>query len=655
MDHQKSGVAWLQKLFAHAPKACRGALLADDMGLGKTLQLLCFIAAAREADPNLPPALVVAPLSLLENWKEEVEQFFQPGSLRLLTAYGSNLADLRVPQSIIDEQLRKEGLVRFLKPGWRNGVDIVLTTYETLRDMEFSFARESWSIMVCDEAQKIKNPAANLTKAAKKQQTIFRIACTGTPVENSLVDLWCLFDFVQPGLLGALNEFGRDYRRPIETESDDERQKVEELRELVSPQILRRMKVDVAKDLKAKIVDQNCQRLSLSNHQRSLYSNAVDLYRRRSDPDVASPFKNYLGLLHYFRLVCTDPQRPGLGVFAPESLSDYRSKAPKLDWLMTALEHIRKREEKVIVFCEFKNIQRLLRHYIQAAFDISPDIINGDTSASAENVDSRQKRIKAFQQKPGFGIIILSPVAVGFGVNIQAANHVIHYTRTWNPAKEDQATDRAYRIGQTRDVYVYYPIVRAEDFKTFDVKLDELLSRKRSLAGDMLNGAGDIAARDFDLGELSPEGSGSFRDELVTLDDVFRMDPITFESFAAALWSAQGWRMVTRTQRNADGGVDVYARNENRGVLIQCKSTSSDRPLNWSAIQEIVTGQAIYKRLYPSVDFDLVCFTNGEFNAYAREQASVIGVELVERGNIETMLLKSPIRFSNIEKFTLDI
>ena len=229
-DHQSEGIAWLQHLFGRAPDACRGAVLADDMGLGKTLQLLSLIAAAKEDDPALPPALVVAPLSLLENWKEEVERFFKPGTLRLLTAYGSALTALRVPRSAIDDQLRQDGLVRFLKPGWRGDADIVLTTYETLRDLEFSFAREKWSIMVCDEAQKIKNPNAAMTRASKKQQVRFRVACTGTPVENSLTDLWCLFDFVQPGLLGALNDFGREYRRPIEAQTAVEKEKVEELR-----------------------------------------------------------------------------------------------------------------------------------------------------------------------------------------------------------------------------------------------------------------------------------------------------------------------------------------------------------------------------------------------------------------------------------------
>jgi SNF2 family DNA or RNA helicase len=142
--------------------------------------------------------------------------------------------------------------------------------------------------------------------------------------------------------------------------------------------------------------------------------------------------------------------------FRPEPLRDYRKRSPKLEWLLSQLEQIRRSREKVIIFCEFRAIQRLLRHYIEEVFNYTPDIINGDTSPSAGHQRSRQKRINDFQVEPGFGAIILSPLAVGFGLNIQAANHVIHYTRTWNPAKEDQATDRAYRIGQTRDVHVYY-------------------------------------------------------------------------------------------------------------------------------------------------------------------------------------------------------
>jgi SNF2 family DNA or RNA helicase len=446
----------------------------------------------------MPPALVVAPLSLLENWREEADKFLEAGSLHILTAYGEGLAELRVDRSAVDEQLRREGLVRFLKPDWRGDADVVLTTYETLRDLEFSFARERWSVMVCDEAQKIKNPNAAMTKAAKKQNATFRIACTGTPVENSLVDLWCLFDFVQPGLLGALNEFGTSYRRPIEAEGEDDRAKIEELRCIIAPQLLRRMKAEVATDLKDKIVDGASRSLPMSGFQRGLYVGAIEGFRKQ-----ASGAAGHLGLLHRLRLLCSEPSANAESdAFDP--IDAYRRRSPKLDWLIEELGRVREREEKAIVFCEFKAIQRLIRHYVRDAFGITPDIINGDTSAVASSIDSRQKRIRQFQDQQGFGVIVLSPVAVGFGVNMQAANHVIHFTRTWNPAKEDQATDRAYRIGQTRNVFVYYPTVAADDFKTFDVKLDELLERKRSLAGDMLNGTCDIGLRDFDMEELQP-------------------------------------------------------------------------------------------------------------------------------------------------------
>jgi len=210
--YQLVGVAWLQNLWDMSPDKCRGTVLADDMGLGKTLQLLTFIVSCFEADSTLPPALVVAPVALLENWRNEIDRFFEPGTLPLLTLYGSALKSLRVSKNDLDPDLKAQGVTHLLTKGWRGDVRLVLTTYETMRDLEFAMASQPWSIMVCDEAQKIKTPAALVTRSAKKQKVRFRVACTGTPVENTLADLWCLFDFVQPGMLGALSHFSRTYR-----------------------------------------------------------------------------------------------------------------------------------------------------------------------------------------------------------------------------------------------------------------------------------------------------------------------------------------------------------------------------------------------------------------------------------------------------------
>jgi SNF2 family DNA or RNA helicase len=186
-------------------------------------------------------------------------------------------------------------------------------------------------------------------------------------------------------------------------------------------------------------------------------------------------------------------------------LSEIESNSPKMKWLMVELGKIKARNDKVILFCELRDVQRLLQRAISERFGFAPAIINGDTSTSSKSTLSRQKQIRGFQEKPGFGAIILSPLAAGFGLNIQAANHVIHFTRTWNPAKEDQATDRAYRIGQSKEVFVYCPLVVAEDFTTFDAKLNALLEWKRGLSGDMLNGVGDVSGNDF--GELeAPRG-----------------------------------------------------------------------------------------------------------------------------------------------------
>jgi hypothetical protein len=653
LPHQITGIAWLQHLFRlREDYEVRGAILADDMGLGKTVQLLTFMASIIEADPDTHPMLVVAPVALLENWEEESAKFFEKDTLRILTAYGAALKALRIPRESIDQRLRTEdGLDKFLIPDWVGSARIVLTTYETLRDYEFAFARQRWSVMICDEAQRIKNPAAMVTRSAKKPNVQFKIACTGTPVENALVDLWCLFDFVQPGLLGALNSFGQRYSKPIEAKTDEEKARVEELRERIAPQILRRTKAEVAKDLPAKTIVQECRALQISPLQRTLYARALEDFKNRKVPGVVVPFKNHLGLLQYLRAICTDPQRYGQTIFKPESIADYRAKAPKLDWLLQQLRIVKTQNEKVIIFCEFREIQRLLHHYIRESVGFNAEIINGDTSASSASDSSRQKRIKQFQAAPGFGVIILSPLAVGFGVNIQAANHVIHYTRTWNPAKEDQATDRAYRIGQTKEVFVYYPTITAPDFVTFEKKLDALLTRKRELASDMLNGAGDVSFDDFTLAEVAPDGYTPGAEEPITIDAVHRMTARYFECFIAAVWSKMGYD-CRLTPSSGDNGIDVVAVKGTAGVLLQAKSSgTAEGRLNWEAVKDVVTGAAFYERQYKGVKFQKACVTNRFFNDGARENARLNDVEMFDQDRLSALLAESPIHTVDVDRW----
>lgn len=473
--HQEYGIAWLQNLYQYAPTQVSGCLLADDMGLGKTLQLLCFIGEYLETAEDKKPALVVAPVSLLENWESEINRFFSAKFGKVLSLYGDNLKQRKIPKHLISPQLRNDyGITNLLEDNWLGGADIVLTTYETMRDLEFSLGRVDWSIMICDEAQKIKVPTAMVTKAAKAQKADFKIACTGTPVENSLVDLWCLFDFIQENLMGSLSEFNKEYRRPIEKKDDEDNEIIDELRQLIEPQVLRRMKHDVA-ELPAKHEINDCKNIEISTLQRTLYKQVSNDYRSLSEQGHKGVM---LKALHDMRMICAHP----LNFQEKATIKD----SPKAEWLINTLETIKQKNEKVIIFTEFRAIQVFLKRLLLERFGLNVTTVNGDSNTNSRVGLTRQGIIDKFQETNGFNVIILSTVAVGFGVNIQKANHVIHYTRSWNPAKEDQATDRAYRIGQDKEVYVYYPSISADDFETFEIKLDKLLSSKRSLADDML-------------------------------------------------------------------------------------------------------------------------------------------------------------------------
>jgi hypothetical protein len=656
--HQLAGVAWMQYLYSKAPEYCRGALLADDMGLGKTLQILALLSWFYERNPDAPPSLIVAPPVLMQNWVNEAKNFFN-NFPEILLLHADGLSARRQPKQLIDQSLLDKRIANLLTPNWVGSARVVLTTYETVRDYEFSLARQEFMFMICDEAQKIKTPNAQSTTAAKKQKARFRIACTGTPVENSLADLWCLFDFIQPGLLGALDEFGRTYRRPIEAkEAGDERagEIIGQLRAKVGPQILRRMKHDIADELPKKILVSNNEyqfdgairkRLSIpiSNHQRNLYAQGLRQIAAAAEEMDAKRRSNVsFAVLHFVRALCSEPYCLPKTTFAVDAngIDTHLSNAPKLKWLLHILEDIAEKQEKAIVFTDIKEIQRSVALFIRKRFDFSAQIINGD-------IDDRQDLLDAFQSRVGFGVIILSPLAVGFGVNIVSANHVIHFTRTWNPAKEGQATDRAYRIGQTKDVYVYCPTISADDFVTFDAKLDRLMTLKMDLAGDMLDGVGS----DISGGALMPDsGPGGIKIDDAKLVDITRVDTLngaTFEIFCKLLFGAYPNKAYVTQKQRGDGGIDlVVISNDGRGLIGQCKH-STQVELGWDAVKEVSAGSLAYQARHPGVIFQKVAITNQKFNTTAVHQANILGVKLIGRAELIDLLVKAKLR-----EFVLD-
>lgn len=646
--HQHKGVTWLQFLYSKSPTETRGAILADDMGLGKTFQLLTLLAAHYEKKPNDPPSLIVAPIALMKNWTNEAVKFFD-NFPEILLLHGRNLEIRRQPKGQIAEALISKKIDSLLKPNWLGNAKVILTTYEVLRDYEFSLARQDFTYMICDEAQKIKTPNALVTLAAKKQKAKFRIACTGTPVENSLADLWCLFDFIQPGLLGSLQDFSDKYRKPIESKGDSAIEMKALLRAYIDPQMLRRMKEDIASELPKKInisndsyffegKDRDRLKISISQYQRGLYADGLrQLEVAAMEKDAKRRGALSFASLHFMKAVCAEPYCLPSRTFEVDKngFEQHKVNSPKIKWLLEVLRDIQENSEKAIIFTEIREVQRALAKFIHNTFKFSPLVINGDT-------DERQDVIDEFQKRPGFGVIILSPLAAGFGLNIVEANHVIHYSRTWNPAKESQATDRAYRIGQTRNVKVYCPTIIANDFVTFEENLDKLMSFKSDLAGDILDGVGsDISISDL-MPTSGPAGSNNSH-KFVTIDDVDRLDGNTFEIFCRLLLSHESVRTEITKKGRGDGGVDLVVFKEGGlGLLCQCKHTSSEE-IGWDAVKEISAGSPAYQARYPTIRFQKVAITNRYFNQTAREQSINLSIKLMERDDLIAQLNQSQI------------
>lgn len=450
--YQQIGVRWLHLLSGLGLGAC----LADDMGMGKTIQVLSLLLVLKRQEQGKGrPSLLVVPASLLANWASEAARFAP--SLRLLIAHPSLM-----PASEL-KGLTRESLQE---------LDVVVTSYSSLLRSPW-LMETAWNLVVLDEAQAIKNPAAKQTRAVKKLNARSRLALTGTPVENRLGDLWSIFDFINPGLLGSAKQFTGFAKRL----ADRTHNPYGPLRELVRPYILRRLKTDktVISDLPEKTeVKAFCQ---LSRKQAVLYQDAVDeLASRLGDAYGIARKGMVLSFLIRLKQICNHPsQWLGDGAWAEEESGKWAR-------LREIAEVIAARQEKMLVFTQFREVTTALASFLATIFGRPGLVLHGETE-----VKKRQELVGRFQEDESVGFFVLSLKAGGSGLNLTAAAHVVHFDRWWNPAVENQATDRAFRIGQKKNVLVHKFVCRG----TVEEKIDQLIESKQSLSEGLLEGGAD--------------------------------------------------------------------------------------------------------------------------------------------------------------------
>jgi superfamily II DNA or RNA helicase len=461
--YQQVGVQWLYLL----TQLRLGACLADDMGLGKTIQVLSLLLVLKnEARENRKPCLLVAPASLLANWAAEIARFAP--SLKTVVVH---------PSAAPSEKLNTDGADNFAD------VDLVITSYGFLTRTPW-LETTSWRFVVLDEAQGIKNPAAKQTKSVKRLKAEMRIALTGTPIENRLGDLWSIFDFINPGLLGSSTQFSTFVKRL----ADRPHNPYGPLRDLVRPYILRRLKTD--KSIIADLPDKTEVKTFclLSRKQAALYQQAVaELAGHLEDVDGMKRRGIVLAFLMRLKQICNHPsQWLGDGAWAEED-------SGKFARLRDIAEVVAARQEKALIFTQFKETTAPLVAFLSSVFGRPGLVLHGETQ-----VKKRKDLVRQFQEDENVPFFVLSVKAGGTGLNLTAASHVIHFDRWWNPAVENQATDRAFRIGQSKNVLVHKFICRG----TVEEKIDHMIESKKQLAGDFLSVGADMLLTELKDEEL---------------------------------------------------------------------------------------------------------------------------------------------------------
>lgn len=608
LPHQLDGISWLQRKF-RSQVGQGGVLLADDMGLGKTLQLLVFLAWAIEGGHVKPeggnldiapwnPILVIMPKILLENntWINDAEAFFGENVSLFhpyLVLHGTSIKNLRKQSGGAEVELGVPllDIEQFYKHR------VVFTNYETVQNYQHSFALVDWSIVVTDEAQKYKTANSKTSHSLKALKTSFRVGLTGTPVENRLLDLWNIADFLQPGLLNSAKEFSTRFEKPL---SDGNSGIIEELRrELKYGQpgafLLRRDKQRHLKGLpeKNEVIIESV----LSQEQWELHCEVIRKLQESSGQGKAFQCLHELSQL-YQHPNLLDPKEGGF-----PSADEAFKRSPKLQSVARELENISQKKEKAIIFARYIKMQGILADTLGRYFGLKIDIINGDPTimgSQSRNLRTSNLRadiLKRFGEKDGFNILILSPSVAGIGLTITSANHVIHYGRWWNPAVEAQATDRVYRLGQEKPVFVYLPISRwSPGVRTFDEKLHDILEHKKWLAADFLQPMpeeGEIARElEDDILGASDKVQGTARS--LGEMEIQRMTPREYEALLSAIFSKKGY-LCTLTPLVGDGGADVVAVNDREVVLLQCKHMIRGSLEFPEALTELLNALELYR------------------------------------------------------------
>ncbi|MHA7965037.1 DEAD/DEAH box helicase [Paenibacillus sp. CAU 1782] len=464
-SYQQDGFAWL----AFLRRFGLGACLADDMGLGKTVQLITYLLHAKEqADEGMGlPSLIVCPTSVLGNWQKEISRFAP--SLRVAMHYGSG---------------RKSG------DAFRNearSVDVVLTSFATASLDQETLAGFQWGAVCLDEAQNIKNAGTRQAIAVKSLPALHRIALTGTPIENRLAELWSIYDFIVPTYLGSAKAFQDRFATPIEREQDGRR--TAELKRLVKPFMLRRKKKDPAIQLDLPDKNEMKTYVPLTSEQAALYDNCVkELLEKLKQLDGIQRKGAILGALTRLKQACDHPAlldedtgtEPEEGPPPSEAIV---ARSSKLERLLSMVKELRESDERCLIFTQYIGMGKMIQDVLQRELGEPVLYLNGSTPKAQRDrmVERFQSRDLPPAEQPN--VFILSLKAGGVGLNLTAANHVFHFDRWWNPAVENQATDRAYRMGQTRDVQVHKFI----SLGTLEERIDEMLENKQQLSDNVIS------------------------------------------------------------------------------------------------------------------------------------------------------------------------